>query len=171
LTEWLIKNKELLDAVVITGGEPTLHLSLPAFIKRIKILGLKVKLDTNGTNPIMLERLISKELVNYVAMDIKAPLFVDKYKSIVGNKFTVRMMKKVIRSVELLNKKQVDYEFRTTLDKSIRKQDIISILQMLKGDYYIQALRENQEIATHDSCLSYIKNLNTIKEDLKVHYR
>lgn len=66
-----------LDGVVITGGEPSLHKDLPEFIKKIKDMGFAIKLDTNGTNPSMLEKLIQENMIDYVAMDIKAPI--DQY--------------------------------------------------------------------------------------------
>ncbi|PIU62016.1 anaerobic ribonucleoside-triphosphate reductase activating protein, partial [archaeon CG07_land_8_20_14_0_80_38_8] len=70
----LEKKREWLDAVVISGGEPTLHPDLPEFIKKIKDeTGLLVKLDTNGSNPEMLKKLINEKLIDYVAMDVKAP--------------------------------------------------------------------------------------------------
>src|SRR3989344_5633428 len=75
--EFLKKRKKWLDAVCISGGEPTLYEDLPEFIKKIKDLGYKVKIDTNGNNPNAIEELINKKLIDYVAMDIKAPL--DKY--------------------------------------------------------------------------------------------
>ena len=72
--DFLEKRRGFLDGVCITGGEPTLNNDLPDFISKIKSMGLSVKLDTNGTNPEMLEDLIKKDLVDYIAMDIKAPL-------------------------------------------------------------------------------------------------
>ena len=75
----LEKNRLLLDGVVITGGEPTLHSGLPDFIKAVRDLGLAVKLDTNGTNPKMLEILIRQDLVDYIAMDVKSSMDSERY--------------------------------------------------------------------------------------------
>lgn len=75
--DFLKSRKGLLEGVVICGGEPTMNKELPEFIKKIKDLGFLVKLDTNGSNPEMLEELIDKKLIDYVAMDIKAPLGVN----------------------------------------------------------------------------------------------
>ena len=72
--DYISENREFLDGIVITGGEPTIHRDLPELVKRIKALGMKVKLDTNGTNPEMLKDLIDAGLIDYVAMDLKAPL-------------------------------------------------------------------------------------------------
>ena len=74
------KYKKLIDGVVISGGEPVLQKSLLRFVEKIKNIGLKVKLDTNGTNPDMIQELISKNLLDFIAMDVKGPL--DKYDEI-----------------------------------------------------------------------------------------
>ena len=83
--EFLDKRQGFLDALVITGGEPTLHHDLPALIKQVKELGYLVKLDTNGTNSMMLDYLLKSGLVDYVAMDIKAPLELKAYQAACGN--------------------------------------------------------------------------------------
>ncbi|MEG1500318.1 MAG: anaerobic ribonucleoside-triphosphate reductase activating protein, partial [Clostridia bacterium] len=69
--DFLISRKGFIDGLVISGGEPTLHLGLKAFIQKVKDLGLLIKLDTNGTNPKLLEELLEENLVDFVAMDIK----------------------------------------------------------------------------------------------------
>jgi len=125
-----------LDAIVITGGEPTLHQDLPAFIKKIKKLGFLVKLDTNGTNPKMLEQLLDKKLLNYIAMDIKAPL--EKYQKVVCRLVNVNQIKKSIR---LIIKSQIDYEFRTTVVAGqLTKADLIKIGEVIQGakNYVLQ---------------------------------
>jgi pyruvate formate lyase activating enzyme len=83
--EYLAKYKKMLDAVCITGGEPTIHKDLPSFISRIKELGLKIKLDSNGTNPDMLKYLFENKLVDFIAMDIKHILDFKAYNETVGN--------------------------------------------------------------------------------------
>jgi len=82
IINFLKEKKKWLDGVVFTGGEPTLHRELPNFIKKIKEMGFLVKIDTNGTNPKMLKELIDNNIVDYIAMDIKAPL--EKYDKITG---------------------------------------------------------------------------------------
>ncbi len=109
--EFLSENLDFLDGVVISGGEPTHHSELPEFIKRIKKMGLKVKLDTNGTNPDMLRDLIDSGLVDYVAMDIKAPLD-DRYKEVIGVEAPLEEIK---RSISIIMDSGIDYEFRTTV--------------------------------------------------------
>lgn len=125
-----------LDGVVISGGEPTLQKHLPDFIKQIKDMGFRVKLDTNGTNPEMLKRLINEKLIDYVAMDIKAPI--EKYSQVTCTKVNT---KDILKSIEILKNSQIDYEFRTTVVKSqLFAEDFEKIAQMIKGceKYYLQ---------------------------------
>lgn len=137
--DYLNKNKNLLDAVVITGGEPTIHKDLPDFISQIKNLGLAVKLDTNGTNPKMLNNLLKKGLIDYLALDIKAPISIRKYREIVGDQFSLSDFDRVLESIHLVKNSQIDFEFRTTLIKPFHsKQCIKEISENLIGSYYLQ---------------------------------
>jgi len=125
-----------LSAVSITGGEPTLHSDLPEFMKQIKSMGYKIKLDTNGTNPDMLKQIIDEKIVDYVAMDVKAPL--DKYSTVVGVKVNVA---NIVESINIIKESDIYYEYRTTVVESfLVKEDIISIAEMIKGAkiYYLQ---------------------------------
>ena len=125
-----------LDGVVITGGEPTLQVNLYNFIREVKQLGFLVKLDTNGTNPEILQKLINDKLLDYIAMDIKAPL--DKYSLITGVNTDCEKLKK---SIVLVMKSGVDYEFRTTVIKSqLLPDDFNKIGQLINGAkrYYLQ---------------------------------
>lgn len=157
--EFLKKRKGFLDGVCITGGEPTLNRELPGFISKIKGIGFAVKLDTNGTNPDMLEELIRKGLVDYIAMDIKAPLEIyDKVAGVNVNK------EKIKRSAELV-KNFPDHEFRITVvpglfdEASARK-----IGEWLKGSdkFYIQQFRG---IKTLDK--NFMNKKSFSKEDLE----
>ena len=134
--DFLKKRQGKLDGVVITGGEPSLHSDLPEFIKKIKNLGFAVKLDTNGTNPCMLETLIRNNLIDYIAMDIKAPL--EKYDKITCVKIDISVIK---QSIDLIMKSDTDYEFRTTVVRTqLDLYDFEKIGEMLKGAkrYYLQ---------------------------------
>lgn len=134
--DFLKTRQNKLDGVVITGGEPTLHKDLDDFIIKIKEMGFAVKLDTNGTNFDMLESLVNKGFVDYVAMDIKAPL--DKYSKITNVDFDINVIQK---SIELLLKNKVDYEFRTTVVKSqLNFEDFEKIGKLISGakKYYLQ---------------------------------
>lgn len=133
----LEERKDILEGVCITGGEPTLYKELPDFIKDIKKLGLKVKLDSNGTNPLMLEYLTSNKLIDYIAMDIKNSK--EKYELSIG--VLNFDLKSVLQSVDFLLKNSIEYEFRTTIVKEHHNlEDIISIGQWIKGAnaYYLQ---------------------------------
>ena len=136
--QWIRHNTKMLDAVVITGGEPTLHKSLPEFIRKIKDLGVKVKLDTNGSNPDMLQKLIEDGMLDYVAMDVKAPLSIIKYRAVVGNLFNDSLLEKVMRSVNILNQKKLECEFRTTADERFSIDDFKAIAGEISGSYYVQ---------------------------------
>lgn len=103
--------KGWIDGAVITGGEPTVHADLPEFIEALRELGLLIKLDTNGANPIMLQTLLDKKLVDYVAMDLKASLD-PIYSQAAGTKVDLDDIK---RSIVILMTGKTDYEFRTTL--------------------------------------------------------
>ena len=131
---WLKSNSTLLDGVVITGGEPTIHSDLPSLIVEIKKLGLLVKLDSNGTNPEMLKRLIADNLLDYIAMDIKSPLL--EYSQTVNRPVNVENIKK---SITLLMSSGVPYEFRTTLIKQLAPPEkVLEIAQLIKGaDRYV----------------------------------
>ncbi len=125
-----------LDGVVITGGEPTLQSGLYEFIYKIKNLGFSVKLDTNGTNPDILNKLIRNNLLDYIAMDIKAPL--RKYTQITNVNVSIKDIK---NSIKIIIKSNIEHEFRTTVIKSqISPEDIIEIGKIINGAqrYYLQ---------------------------------
>ena len=118
----------ILEGVEFTGGEPTLYPHLEEFMRRIKELGFLVKLDTNGTNPKVLKRLVKNGLVDYVAMDFKAP--VEKYEKAVGVKVDKEA---ILKSMRFLAGGEVDYEFRTTVVPKIhKKEDLIKMAEQLK---------------------------------------
>lgn len=132
--EFLKTRQGKLDGVVITGGEPCLQKDLPEFIKQVKELGFAVKLDTNGSFPEMLEKVLPD--LDYVAMDIKAPL--EKYSQIVNVDVDTS---KILKSIEILKNGGVDYEFRTTVVKSqLSFEDFEKIGQLIQGAprYYLQ---------------------------------
>lgn len=121
------------DGVCITGGEPTLHSSLPELCSRLKKMGFLVKVDTNGTNPTMLKELMKSGLMDYVAMDIKAPLTVEKYSKAIGVK-AEKLLENVKESIEILLGSNMDYEFRTTVVPMLHDlEDIKQICRSLMG--------------------------------------
>ncbi len=142
---YLTKRQAILEGVCITGGEPTLYPGLPEFIGKIKALGLQVKLDTNGTNPVMLKALTEDKLIDYVAMDIKnSP---EKYGLSSGA--NSHLLNKVKESVAFILTGSIDYEFRTTIVKQHHTEaDMNSIGVWLQGAkaYYLQAYRDSEDI-------------------------
>jgi len=133
---WLQSRRGKLDAVVISGGEPTLQADLTDFIRKIKQAGFLVKLDTNGTNPAAVEQLIAENLLDYLAMDIKAPW--DKYQTITGRKYDVDLLKK---TVKLIINSGLEHEFRTTyVEGLLSLEDIDEIIGQIKGAkrYFVQ---------------------------------
>ncbi|MFO7895624.1 MAG: anaerobic ribonucleoside-triphosphate reductase activating protein [Candidatus Cloacimonadales bacterium] len=125
-----------LDAVCITGGEPTLHPDLPRFIAEIKALGFLVKLDTNGTNPAMLELLLKENLLDYIAMDIKAPL--EEYRRVTKTEVEANTLR---RSINLIEHGAAEYEFRSTLVSTLHTaQDVKKMAKSLgkAQKYFLQ---------------------------------
>lgn len=128
-----------LDGVVICGGEPTIHADLPDFCRKIKEAGFLVKLDTNGSNPKMLDDLMSQNLVDYIAMDIKNPF--EKYSQVTGKSIDIALYK---RSIQLIVERAPQYEFRTTLIRHVHSlEDVRNMAQSIRGStyYYLQNYR------------------------------
>ncbi|MEW5895545.1 MAG: anaerobic ribonucleoside-triphosphate reductase activating protein [Candidatus Omnitrophota bacterium] len=117
-----------LQGVVITGGEPTLQNDLKDFIKKIKVMGYAVKLDTNGSRPFILEELIRQKLVDFVAMDVKAPI--ERYREVSGVNVNPDFIKK---SIELLINSGLQYQFRTTFTKPLLNEVDLSGIMSLIG--------------------------------------
>ena len=134
-----------LEGVCITGGEPTLNRDLPSFMARIRDMGYKIKLDTNGTDPDMLGSIISGGLVDYIAMDIKAAP--SGYPKAVGLKSI--SMDEIFRSVDLIMQSELKYEFRTTVVDGIHTiNDFLQIAVWLKGAdaYYLQQYKDSGDL-------------------------
>ena len=133
--DFLEKRKGLLDGLVISGGEPTLNYDLENFVKKVKAFGYKIKLDTNGTNPEILSKLLNEKLIDFVAMDVKTSK--EKYKALTNCNVN---FKKIKNSIELLKNGKVDYEFRTTFAPDVLISDIEEVAKLISGakSYAIQ---------------------------------
>ncbi len=133
---FLRKRQGLVDAITISGGEPTLQPHLVDFCRQLKNIGVKVKLDTNGSNPEILKQLIEEGLLDYVAMDMKTSP--QKYEVLCGIAF-----EKVQESIALI-KTLGDYEFRTTVYPTILEKDLEEIVDLIGNEkYYLQQYRSN----------------------------
>ena len=138
-----------LDGVVLSGGECTLYPHLEPFCEAIKALGYKIKIDTNGTNPELLERLIEKKLVDYIALDYKAPK--RQYETLTHH----RHFERFDQSLTLLIQSQFPFEVRTTLHRDLlTTADINAIIEDLhvkgyQGVYYLQNYLHVNETMGH----------------------
>lgn len=142
---FLASRKDRLEAVCITGGEPTIQQDLTHFIKKVRDLGYKVKLDTNGTNPAKIKELLDNSLVDYVAMDIKNSW--NKYKRTTNTDHLLR--EQLNNSIDYIMQSNCDYEFRTTIMRELHtEEDILSICKRIQGAkaYYLQPYRESPEV-------------------------
>jgi pyruvate formate lyase activating enzyme len=171
----LEERKGLIEAVTITGGEPTLYSDLVGIIKKLKERNLLVKLDTNGSNPKMLRELIENKMIDYVAIDIKAPF--SKYEKVIKTKVNADLIRK---SVEILINSDIDYEFRTTVHSElINEDDLLEIANDLTGarkwclqvfmnynEILDKSYMENNHIDMRklEIIAEKIKNLNLINE-------
>ena len=140
---YLEKRKGIIDGVCITGGEPTLHADLPFFMEKVKNMGYKVKLDTNGTNPDLVKTVFENGLCDYFAMDIKNDR--NSYAKIIG--FDEFDTSKVEKTVQYFLTSNADYEFRTTLIKQFHsKENILGIAEWIKGakKYFLQKFKSGE---------------------------
>jgi pyruvate formate lyase activating enzyme len=168
ILNFLKKRKGLLEGLAITGGEPLIQKDIVQFAEKVKKIGYLIKIDTNGMNPEKLKELFDKKLIDYVAMDVKAPK--NKYDKLTGVKTDI---KKIGKSIEIIRNSAPDYEFKTTFaPKLLKKNDIIGIAKWLEGSkrYYLQqfkndAILVSSELQNVESYLKeeLIETLNDIK--------
>ncbi|MBQ9970866.1 MAG: anaerobic ribonucleoside-triphosphate reductase activating protein [Elusimicrobiaceae bacterium] len=129
---FLKRRQGTLEGVVVSGGEPTLQEGLPQFMADLKDMGYATKLDTNGTRPEVLRNLIENKWVDFIAMDLKAPL--EKYSLITGVDFNPSVL---LESIDLIRTSGLGYEFRTTYDKEVLTDaDIAAVSQLVAGKNY-----------------------------------
>jgi len=144
-----LKNRQgKLDGIVITGGEPTLHHDLEDFIRKIRALGYKIKLDTNGTNPEVIKKLLAEKLLDYLAMDFKASW--GKYEKVVGIKVNCQDLEK---SVKIVIESGLPHEFRTTVVPGLLElADFDQMGQIISGAdaWYLQKFKSDTELVDRD---------------------
>ena len=137
-----------LEAVSITGGEPLLQKDISNFIKKIKNLGYLIKIDTNGTFPIVLNDLIERNLIDYISMDVKAPK--KKYSYLCGKKVEIN---KIQKSIDLIKNSSIEYEFKTTIIPGmLEKKDIMKIAVWLNGakQFYLQQFKNDTSLISKE---------------------
>lgn len=159
--DFLLKRKRFIDAVCITGGEPTLHSDLTDFIKDIKSFGMSVKLDTNGTDPSMLRSLLDQDLLNYVALDIKGPF--NKYEEIARCKADINLIRESAAALaEYADRNRCfDYEFRTTVCRELLSEaDLRMMIDQFprRSKWYLQTFRNPGKILDQKGCYSPYTN-------------
>lgn len=166
ITAWISENRNLLDAVVITGGEPCIHPGLLRFIQRIKSYGLKIKLDTNGSRPSFLKQLLDLDLVDYLAMDVKAPLSLTQYGKAIGRRMFEYELEDLKTTIGMLKSGQIAGEFRTTLVDGLHNdKSVEAIAKELTGNWYLQNFRPSPCIS--DSNLKPYQNFKKLQDGLK----
>ena len=161
LKTFLEARRRIIDGVVISGGEPTIHKGLPSFCAWLKEMGFAVKLDTNGTNHLMLRLLIERQLVDFIAMDIKAPW--EKYARVIQRDFPVEIIKECL---QLIKESGIACEFRTTVHSALLSlEDLKKIIDIVGPGYSLvfqicnPTPRYNvQNTYTKEGLLSFIKN-------------
>lgn len=144
LFAFLKKRQGKLEGAVVSGGEPTINPDLPEFLAALKKIGFLIKLDTNGSHPAMLEKLMKKKLLDYLAMDLKAPFI--KYEKITGVKANLAKIKK---SIKIIKESGLPYEFRTTVAPGlIEKEDIILMGESIQGGekWFLQGFRPAERL-------------------------
>lgn len=143
--DFLVTRKNKLDAVCLSGGEPLLQKGVENFLRKVKEMGFKTKLDTNGTKPQYLKELLESGVVDYVAMDIKnSPA---KYAETVGVK--AFSLKPVYESINIIKSSGVDYEFRTTVTKTFHdEKSLVEASHMIEDAvvWYLQTYRESENV-------------------------
>ncbi len=152
----LAKRKNLLDGVVVSGGEPTIQPDLLSFLEKIKTIGYKIKLDTNGSNPQVLSEAIEKGLLDYIAMDIKSPLNqYSNFTKVKKVKKTKTDLQKINDSIEIIYKSQIPFEFRMTAVKPLHKfNDLIEVGKTAdspSGRFIIQNFKNGNLLDSHFS--------------------
>lgn len=147
---YLMKRHRFIDGVVVSGGEPTLQSGLKEFLFKVKELGFKVKLDTNGTKPDVISDLISEELVDYIAMDIKIPL--NKY-HLLSPTESEMVSSDILKSISVIDCSGIEHEYRTTCVRKLLNYNDFRELWKLTANskWYLQVFNPHNSLASLSS--------------------
>jgi pyruvate formate lyase activating enzyme len=146
IRQYLENRRNWIDGVTITGGEPTIHRNLAELLRLLRESGFRIKLDTNGSNPAMIRRLIDLGLVDAVFMDVKAPLTSNEYGKVAGVPIDVRLIR---RSIDLLQGSSIEVVFRTTVVPGLVEEPQLAGIRAALGDarrFVVQAFRSTQTL-------------------------
>lgn len=167
ILDHLNKRCDLLEGLVISGGEPTLGKGLLPFIKKVKDLGYKVKLDTNGSKPEILETLIRQKQVDYIAMDVKNTMA--KYAKTAGIENLDK--KNILKSIDLIIKSDIPHEFRTTVIREFhRREDLFEIASYVRGAdaFYLQQFESTDKMLGKASFNFYtLEEMTDFKKEIE----
>lgn len=169
---FLEKRKNLIETIIVCGGEPTIHKDLIDWLKYIKSLGYRIKLDTNATNPIMFKKIIDEKLVDFFAIDFKASS--KNYKKVISVDFDVNI---ILENLKYLVKSGIEYEIRTTIHSSVHdKKEIFDMIRELKSigieNYYLQLFKMPKEtVGKSEDSFYKIDFFDDIKEILKKNFK
>ncbi len=162
IISFLQKRRSLLDGICLTGGEPTLQGGLLPFLTAVKKIGLKVKLDTNGTNPTVLHKLLEKEVLDYIAVDLKGTW--EKYALVTGKNIDVGILKE---TVALLQGISLPHEFRTTVVPGLlATDDLLTIARSIVGSpkYVLQQFTPHPNLIDPALCSRQPFSRETIEQ-------
>ncbi|MFZ5865892.1 MAG: anaerobic ribonucleoside-triphosphate reductase activating protein [Thermodesulfobacteriota bacterium] len=149
----LDRRRNWIDGVTVTGGEPTIHDTLPHLLRTIRAQGVLIKLDTNGSNPRMIEALLSEGLVDAVAMDVKAPFTEEEYAKVAGVQVDPAC---ILRSVEILKASGLEVIFRTTVIPGIVEEPQLRRIRQSLGDVQRFTIQGFRNVQTLDPELRHI---------------
>jgi len=171
VVDFLTKRKAILEGVSLCGGEPTIHKDIIQICKIIKTLGYKIKLDTNGAKPDIVQELLDKNLLDYVALDFKAPKH--KFKTITK----LDAYEKLLQTLQILNKSDIVFEVRTTVHTELLDEsDIIEISKVLfdsnfRGEYFIQNFTDGGKTLSNLPAQTKPLNIKNLKLLVKFNSR
>ena len=169
IINFLLERKDFIDGICLTGGEPTIYADLPEFLSKIKNYNLRIKLDTNGSNPVRLATIIRRELIDFVAMDIKSCLQPEEYKKAAGIT-DEQIITNIKKSISIIRNSGVDYEFRTTVVPAFHDITTIEeIAREIKGarKYVLQNFISTERLL--DNKMAHLNPYSALQmEELKI---